>query len=99
MSVSLIDKRREGQRISGIDLPNGTWFKVLAIPGMDKLVDTQFTNDSLNVKPAKAKKMADLMEPWTPPDGWCNGNDREWHARMKSYLIEFFRNCNGFRSQ
>ncbi|NIG20587.1 hypothetical protein F3J37_18080 [Pantoea sp. Al-1710] len=98
MSVSLTDKRRAGQRVSGIDLPNGTWFKVLAIPGMERLVNTQNTNDPLDVTPAKARKMADLLEPWTPPDGWCNGNDREWHAKMKAWLIEFFRNCNGFRS-
>jgi len=98
MSVELVDKRRAGERISGIGLPNGTWFKVLAIPGMGKLVDTHHSNDPLSVTPAKAKKMADLLGPWTPPDGWCNGNDREAHARMKNYLIEFFRNCNGFRT-
>lgn len=99
MSVDLIDKRREADRVCGIALPNGTWFKVLAIPGMDKLINTQLTNDPLDVTAAKAKKMADLIEPWTPPDGWCNGNDKEWHAKMKGYLIEFFRTCNGFRSQ
>ena len=98
MTVSLKDKRRPNERICGLDLPNGTWFKVLDIPGMDKLVDTQSTNDPLNVTPSKARRMADLLEPWTPPDGWCNGNDKEWHARMKEYLLEFFRNCNGFRS-
>lgn len=99
MSVDLIDKRREADRVCGASLPNGTWFKVLAIPGMDKLINTQFTNDPVNVTAAKAKKMADLIEPWTPPDGWCNGNDKEWHAKMKGYLIEFFLTCNGFRSQ
>lgn len=45
MSVELIDKRRPGQRIRGLGLPNGTWFKVLGILGMEKLVDTQHTND------------------------------------------------------
>lgn len=99
MSVELIDKRRPGQRICGLGLPNGTWFKVLDIPGMEKLVDTQHANDPLDVTPSRAKKMAALIEPWTPPDGWVNGNDHRSHARMKAYLIEFLRDCNGFRSR
>ncbi|WP_370426096.1 hypothetical protein AB9Q52_010960 [Pantoea vagans] len=98
MSVELVDKRRAGYRISGLGLPNGTWFKMLAIPGMDKLINTQSTNDPLDVTAAKAKKMAALIESWTPPDGWVNGSDKEAHQRMKDYLIEFLRGCNGFRS-
>ena len=98
MSVELVDKRRAGERVSGIGLPNGTWFKVLSIPGMSRIVDTRFTNDPLNVTPAKAKRMAELIEPWTPPDGWVNGNDRQAHARTKWYLIDFLRACNGFRT-
>jgi len=99
MSVELIDKRRAGERIRDLGLPNGTWLKVLAITGMKKLIDTQNTNDPLQVTAAKAKKMAALIEPWTPPDGWVNGNDREWHAKMKAYLIEFLLGCNGFRTR
>lgn len=99
MSVDLTDKRRAADRVCGIALPNGTWFKVLAIPGMDKLINTQLTNDPLEVTAAKAKKMADLIEPWTPPDGWVNGNDKEAHHRMKEYLVEFLQGCNGFRSR
>lgn len=99
MSVELIDKRRAGERICGLGLPNGTWFKVLSIPGLEKLVDTQHTNDPINVTAAKAKKMAALIETWTPPDGWINGNDHRSHANMKAYLIEFLLGCNGFRTR
>jgi len=98
VTVELVDKRRPGQRICGLGLPNGTWFKVLQIPGMEKLVNTQLSNDPLDVTPGGAKKMAALIEPWTPPDGWVNGNDKGAHQRMKNYLIEFLRDCNGFRS-
>nr|DAU91792.1 MAG TPA: Stealth protein CR1, conserved region 1 [Caudoviricetes sp.] len=41
--------------------------------------------------------MAALIENWTPPDGWCNGNDRDWHEKMKGYICDFLRKCNGFR--
>lgn len=70
------------------------WFAVLDIPGMEKLVDQQHTNDPLDVTPAKAKKMADIVEAWTPPEGWSGGMD----AKMKGYIVEFLRGCNGFRS-
>lgn len=98
MSVKLIDKRRPSERISGLGLPNGTWFKVLSISGMDKVIDTRHANGPLNVSPAKAKKMACIIEPWTPPGGLVNGDDKDSHDKMKTYLIEFLRNCNGFRS-
>lgn len=94
MSVELKDKRRSGQRIPGLGIANGTWFAVLDIPGMEKLVNQQHTNDPLDVTPAKAKKMADLVESWTPPEGWSGS----MAAEMKGYIIEFLRGCNGFRS-
>ncbi|WP_426728449.1 hypothetical protein [Enterobacter cloacae complex sp. 372C4] len=94
MSVELEDKRRGGQRITGLGLANGTWFAVLDIPGMGKLINNQHTNDPLDVTPAKAKKMAEIVEAWTPPDGW-SGSEQE---KMKSYIVEFLRGCNGFRS-
>lgn len=53
--------------------------------------------DTATATPAKAKKMAALIENWTPPDGWCNGNDRDWHEIMKGYICDFLRKCNGFR--
>ena len=94
MTGSLVDKRRSGQRIPGLDLANGTWFTILDIPGMESLVNQKHTNDPLNVTPAKAKKMADIVEAWTPPDGW-SGDEPE---KMKRYIVEFLRGCNGFRS-
>nr|WP_317403401.1 hypothetical protein [Plesiomonas shigelloides] len=94
MTVQLIDKRRPKERISGIDLTNGTWFKILSIDGMDKLINTQHTNDPLNVTPAKAKKMADLIESHIfPPD--VDGYTVAW---LVVYLVDFLRKCNGFRT-
>ncbi|MBH3279943.1 hypothetical protein I5N59_04110 [Serratia marcescens] len=97
MSVCMVDIRRPNQRIPDVEMPNHTWFCVLDIPGMETLTDTRKFCDTATATPAKAKKMADLVEAWTPPDGWCHGNDKEWHARMKGYIVEFLRNCNGFR--
>jgi len=94
MSVELKDKRRSGQCIPGLGLANGTWFAVLDIPGMENLINQQHTNDPLDVTPAKAKKMADIVEKWTPPDGWSGSMAVE----MKGYIVEFLRGCNGFRS-
>ncbi len=56
MSVELIDKRRPGQRICGLGLPNGTWFKVLDIPGMEKLVDTSMPMIRWTSRPAERRK-------------------------------------------
>ncbi|STJ52091.1 phage-like protein [Escherichia coli] len=97
VTVCLIDKRRRGQQIPSVEMPNHTWFCVLDIDGMDTLVDTRHYCDTATATPAKAKKMAALIENWTPPDGWCNGNDRDWHEKMKGYICDFLRKCNGFR--
>ncbi len=94
MTVSLIDKRRPRQRISGLGISNATWFAVLDIPGMERLVNQQHTNDPLNVTPARAKKMADIIEKWTPPASWSGGEPK----KMQGYIVEFLRDCNGFRS-
>ncbi|MGL4679854.1 MAG: hypothetical protein ACRCWC_10805 [Plesiomonas shigelloides] len=96
MTVSLTDKRRKSERIAGLDLPNGTWFAVLAIKGMDKLINTQRTNDPLNVTPSKAKKMADLVENHIFPQDMDNrGYVPAW---LVVYIVEFLRECNGFRT-
>ncbi|EGM6356543.1 hypothetical protein IRX09_000431 [Escherichia coli] len=46
MSVYLIDKRRRGQQIPPVGIPNHTWFCVLDIDGMDKFVDTRHYCDN-----------------------------------------------------
>ena len=43
MTVCLIDKRRRGQQIPSVEMPNHTWFCVLDIDGMDTLVDLVIT--------------------------------------------------------
>ncbi|SUB64027.1 Uncharacterised protein [Plesiomonas shigelloides] len=94
MTVQLIDKRRPKERIAGVDLANGTWFEILSIKGMDKLINTQRTNDPLNVTPTKAKKMADLIESHIfPPEV-----ERYVAACVVVYLVDFLRRCNGFRT-
>lgn len=62
MTVCLIDKRRRGQQIPSVEMPNHTWFCVLDIDGMDTLVDTRHYCDTATATPAKAKKMAALMK-------------------------------------
>ncbi len=62
MTVCLIDKRRRGQQIPSVEMPNHTWFCVLDIDGMDTLVDTRHYCDTATATPAKAKKMAALIE-------------------------------------
>lgn len=94
MTVELVDKRRKGQRIPGLGMANATWFSVLDIPGMEKLVNQQHTNDPLDITPAKAKKMADLVDAWIPHEGWSG----DMAKKMKGYIVEFLRECNGFRS-
>lgn len=94
MTVCLVDKRRKTERIPGLDMANDTWFAVLDIPGMEKLVNQQHTNDPLDVTPARAKRMAEIVEAWTPPDGWYGSMP----GIMKSYIVGFLLECNGFRS-
>lgn len=94
MTVSLIDKRRPKERIAGVDLPNSTWFEILSIDGMDKLINTRRTNDPLNVTPAKAKKIANLIDDWNPPAGW-GGDSPNW---LRCVIVDFLRQCNGFRT-
>lgn len=96
MSVELIDKRRkDGQ--PGVGIANGTWFSILDLPGMEKLINQQHTNDSLDVTPAKSKKMASIISDWTPPDTWGSDNVKIRNS-LKATIIAFLLNCNGFRS-
>lgn len=53
--------------------------------------------DNFTETPATDAFLAEMIENWTPPDGWCNGNDRDWHEKMKGYICDFLRKCNGFR--
>jgi len=99
MTVVLIDKRRPNVRVPCVEMPNGTWFTVLDIQGMEKLVDNSKYCDSATTTPAKAKKIADLIESWNPPPGWINGDDKDGHTKMKGYIVNFMRECNGFRTR
>lgn len=95
MSVSITDKRRSGKRISGLDVANGTWFAILAIPGVDALFSTERTNDPINCTPAKARKLAGFIGAWEPPTDWFGGIGFE---RGKELFISFLNECNGFRT-
>ena len=56
-------------------------FAYLDIDGMDTLVDTRHYCDTATATPAKAKENGCSDRKLTPPDGWCNGNDRDWHEK------------------
>ena len=95
MTVMMVDKRRPRERILSVELCNATWFGVLNIQGMDRFVNTANFNDPLDVTPAKAKKMAALLDSWTPPDS------HEWqsdYVDLKEMISSFLKNCNGFRT-
>jgi len=93
MAAMIMDKRRVGDRIPGIHISNGLWFKCLDVEGMSSLIDTQHTNDPLNVTPAKAKKMGMILNSHIDEFNEST-NERQWI----SYLIQFLNNCNGFRT-
>lgn len=96
MTVEIFDRRRKDKAVAELGLANGTWFAVLEIEGMSDLINTQHTNDPLEVSPAVAKKMAVLIAGWKPPRGW---GGRIGHANMKLWIIEFLLTCNGFRTR
>lgn len=88
MSVELTDK---GGRCASPGMSNGTWFTLLDIPGGN----TRKTNDPIDCTRSKARKLADLIEAWEPPDHWFFGTGK---AEGKTLLIAFLRNCKGFRT-
>ncbi|EFJ3316399.1 TPA: hypothetical protein J1132_002528 [Escherichia coli] len=93
MSVELSDK---GGRCASLGMSNGTWFTLLDIPGVETLFNTRKTNDPIDCTRSKARKLADLIEAWEPPDHWfsCIGK-----SEGKALLIAFLRNCKGFRTR
>lgn len=95
MTVQLFDKRRKlSERACGVGLPNVTWFAILSIDGMDKLINTQHTNDPLNVTKSTARKMAEIIDNWNHPSGWGG----ETPNFTRSIIVHFLRNCSGFRT-
>ena len=96
MTVLVQDKRRPKQSVGALNLCNSTWFALLNIPGMSDLINTQHTNDEINVSPAVARKMAVLIAGWNEPDGWIN--PRSMQTAIKLEILEFLLTCNGFRT-
>nr|DAI73651.1 MAG TPA: hypothetical protein [Caudoviricetes sp.] len=92
VTVVIEDK---GSNCGSIGMGNGTWFTILDIPGVENLFTTQHTNDPIDCTRSKARKLADLIEHWTPPNNWFNGIGKK---EGKTMLIEFLRNCKGFRT-
>lgn len=101
MSIEIEDRRRKGdpERMAGYGLANGTWWTLIALPGMEKLpqVEQRRTTDPWVVSPRTAQKMADIIEAWTPPADW-GSSDAKFRAELKDGIVDFLRNCNGFRT-
>ena len=93
MTVCLADKRRQNERIAGVGMPNDFWFRVLDVPGVNKLLNTQHTNDPLNVTPSKAKKAANLIIKNRNLIDIPDENNG-----LVDTLVDFLNQCNGFRS-
>lgn len=92
MTVEIEDK---GGNCGSIGMGNGTWFTILDISGVETLFNIRKTNDPIDCTRSKARKLADLIEAWTPPDHWFTGIGK---AEGKALLIAFLRNCKGFRT-
>lgn len=92
MTVEIEDK---GGNCAAIGMGNGTWFTLLDIPGVEKLFNTQKTNDPIDCTRSKARKLADLIEAWDPPEHWFSGIGKD---EGKAVLISFLRHCKGFRT-
>ena len=49
-----------------------------------------------------ARKMADLVEEWDPPVGWAFWEKdplmRQRQLEMKERIVDFLRECKGFRT-
>lgn len=76
------------------------WEMVRGLPslifrGVENLFNTQKTNDPIDCTRSKARKLADLIEAWEPPDHWFTGIGK---SEGKALLIAFLRNCKGFRT-
>lgn len=90
MTVEIEDK---GGNCGSIGMGNGTWFTILDIPGVENLFNTRKTNDPIDCTRSKARKLADLIEAWEPPDHWFTGIGK---SEGKALLIAFLRNCKAF---
>lgn len=99
MTVEIEDRRRRGDinRLPGLGLANGTWFAIVFLKGMVGLVEQRKTTDPWVVSPRQAKRMAAIVEKWTPPETW-GSDDAGRRADLKQTIVDFLYNCNGFRT-
>ena len=74
---------------------NKTFFDMVNMSGMDKIIGSQTTNDEVNVSNHDALLLLDKLKKWSPPEGWGRGVGGQ---EMKEYFIDFFRRCDGFRT-
>lgn len=93
MSVMMVDKRLKKDRISGVEMSNGFWFKCLDVEGMAELINTQHSNDEINATPSKAKRIAELLL-----KSESKIVERDGQKMVFDYLIDFLKKCNGFRT-
>lgn len=101
MTVEVTDRRRNSDPdcLSGFGFANGTWWTIIFLPGMEKLpqVEQRRTTDPWVVSPLTAQRMADIVEKWTPPETWAS-SDAALRNLIHGALVDFLRNCNGFRT-
>lgn len=76
-----------------VGISNGTWLKMLLTTEIKDIIGKHVTNDLLTVDADSAKKCADALEDWTPPEGWFMLGHEE---KGKLIMIEFFKQCEGF---
>lgn len=103
MSISIQDRRRatDPDNAGTIDVANGTFIALYKIPGVASLFSS--VDGSCTVMgEVNARKMADLVEEWDPPVGWAFWEKdplmRQRQLEMKERIVDFLRECNGFRT-
>lgn len=94
MTVCIVDRRRKNDpfKVCDVELPNGHWFEILDLVRVGNLINNQHTNDEIVATKAKARLLAKVIEIDFNPD-------TEQKKQMKSVVVEFLKDCNGFRTR
>lgn len=92
MSIELIPNN---PRCHCIGLANDVWFTILRESLIGDVIGRKYNNDPLRISRKAALHCAEILLHWQPPQNWYYGCSMDGYS-LKSDLVEFFKNCNGF---